>query len=214
MKRANKLILPVAVFLVTMLLACGDSTESNPAPASNRVTADAGATDIATTPSPDTSRGTGTPDLSATDAGSPTPDISPDRTPDFSIQPDSVPTPDATAADVGGSGDALSAGACDNPDDRSAVMDAQDEMVDKITGCAIGCGLGGSYECSRDCVRDELGISESCAGCFAENILCTLDNCFFECSLDSTSDGCLSCQAENCNPAFEECAGIPAGIPE
>ena len=161
-------------------------------------TPDTGTPDTGTpdTGAPDTGTpDTGTPDTGAPDTGTPdtgTPDLG---TPDTG-------TPDADVA----TGDAYSAGACDNPADRGRLRAIESEIPDAMGTCAFECIVTGGT-CAAECSERELEISSECATCFGDMIACTTASCALNC-LTPDSPQCLECQEENCFPGFETCAGL------
>jgi len=50
-------------------------------------------------------------------------------------------------------------------------------------------------------------MSAGCIDCFSQQANCVLDNCATICAFGST-EACDACVYENCQPAFEACAGI------
>tara|TARA_B100000029_G_scaffold290755_1_gene284326 strand:- start:1854 stop:2150 length:297 start_codon:yes stop_codon:yes gene_type:complete len=51
------------------------------------------------------------------------------------------------------------------------------------------------------------GLTAQCSSCFVNTILCAIDNCVPQC-LAPTSDACVACRIEYCDPEFYECSGI------
>ena len=107
-------------------------------------------------------------------------------------------------------GDTGEGGACTNEADL-ALINSDD--VD-VTGAAQTCGLGclGDDDpgaCSAACVSEETGISEACAGCYGDTVLCSAENCLADCAMDPAGDACGECQAEFCLDDFYACTGLP-----
>jgi len=102
--------------------------------------------------------------------------------------------------------DGLGSGACTNPADLQALQGA--DISTTITDCAMSCIMTGGT-CAKDCVIEKTGLSDPCAQCFGDIITCATSQCMFQCMGGDTPE-CASCRETNCNPAFEECAGMPA----
>ena len=100
-------------------------------------------------------------------------------------------------------------------DDDLAKIQAGDP-----NGAATTCGLGclanaDPATCSMECVTTETGLSEGCAGCYVETIVCTIDNCVGECATDPLSEDCTTCQnAAGCIERFYACSGLPQSDPQ
>jgi len=102
-------------------------------------------------------------------------------------------------------------GACDNDADESVLGALGDDLDDIVGSCALGCLLSSDVStCGAECVEDDTNLSNGCSNCFGEIIGCTAENCAFQCGLDSAGAACAECREDNCNDAFETCAGIPA----
>jgi len=53
-------------------------------------------------------------------------------------------------------------------------------------------------------------LTDACAGCYAESVACTIENCIGECVSDPESDACIQCREdEGCTPGFFDCSGLP-----
>jgi len=98
-------------------------------------------------------------------------------------------------------------GACADPDDRAWLAMNHRGLADTSKDCAFAC-LTDDAACAARCMREETGLSPSCADCFGAFIDCTTSSCALRCIAPS-SDMCASCQARHCEPTFERCAGIP-----
>ena len=133
------------------------------------------------------------------DGGTPADDPDPDPDP----QPDPDPDPDPEPEP--------SAGACDNAADEEELADIEDTLDDVVGDCALGCLLSSDKTtCGAECVSDNTNLSDGCAHCFGAIIECTAANCSLPCGINAAGESCASCREENCNSAFEQCAGIPA----
>lgn len=58
------------------------------------------------------------------------------------------------------------------------------------------------------------GLSDACAGCFADTVKCAISKCLTQCLSDSNSQACKDCRAQNCDPAFYACSGLPQQSPD
>lgn len=77
------------------------------------------------------------------------------------------------------------------------VVDASEQNVNALVTCII------------DCVQLEVDLSDDCLSCYAGVVVCAVNDCLVECAEDTSSEACVDCRAENCDPAFTECAGTP-----
>jgi hypothetical protein len=76
-----------------------------------------------------------------------------------------------------------------------------------FTECVVNGTEDGTVEGILD-VSTEL--SEACAGCYADAVNCSKDNCFSECVGKGGSEECQTCREEQgCNEAFFSCSGLP-----
>jgi hypothetical protein len=107
------------------------------------------------------------------------------------------------SAGEGGSGGAE--GACTNEADTAIVCDAG--FTAAVTACGTS-NIGAGAEAIATCVADDTGTSAECATCFGETTQCTIDNCIQAgCAADPMGEECTNCRAENCDEAFNACAG-------
>ncbi|MFT5435104.1 MAG: hypothetical protein ACI9OJ_005821, partial [Myxococcota bacterium] len=54
----------------------------------------------------------------------------------------------------------------------------------------------------------DVGFSTECGNCMGDAVACMLTSCSEACSADATAPECAGCAAENCNTAFQGCAGL------
>ncbi len=102
-------------------------------------------------------------------------------------------------------------GACSNS------VDFQVYSEKDLTEDARWCALDRLFEDTEPCFR-ELGLTSKCSTCWAENVKCTREYCWFPCmmetflGLDSSTESslskCFACDEKNCGPAFASCAGM------
>ena len=102
----------------------------------------------------------------------------------------------------------LGDGACTNDADMAILDSLDSEQI--ATSCAIECiGQPDMETCSANCISNATGLSAECIDCFVGVVMCTVQHCVGFCSVNPESDACVSCRAEHCVPAFEECTGLP-----
>ena len=124
--------------------------------------------------------------------------------------------PEGEAADAGetsteddATGDA--AGACINDDDQAIIDDPDVDVTAVATDYAYACLTDEDIgACAAAGVSADTGLSNECAYCYAEQVVCAAENCLSQCIADSEAQGCVDCRNENCVPLFEPCSGIAA----
>ena len=96
-------------------------------------------------------------------------------------------------------------GACTNQADLAVV---QSKDVATIAGT---CGKNniGNETATKKCIKDETNLSDPCVGCFYDTIQCTISKCLTQCLADPAAQACKDCRAQNCDPAFYACSGLP-----
>ena len=100
-------------------------------------------------------------------------------------------------------------GACTSPSDLAVFMSGEIESVGP--DCGLGClDATDQYTCSLDCIMTKTGLSQGCAECFADQIMCVISECVPVC-LTPESDDCDVCIEAKCNPGFFACAGVGPG---
>lgn len=115
-----------------------------------------------------------------------------------------------------------------DPEAQNACRNAADCAIidtDEVRELAKNCGLasrGMESDCdvfeqfNLDCVITETsnkimapGLSEPCAQCYAETVVCGTQYCLSECAADADAPECVSCQLEaGCRLPFERCSGL------
>ena len=102
---------------------------------------------------------------------------------------------------------------CTGDDDLAKIQAGDPNGA--ATTCGLGCLANGDpATCSMECVTTETGLSEGCAGCYVETIVCTIDNCVGDCAVDPSSDACTTCQNDSgCIERFYACSGLPQSVP-
>ena len=102
------------------------------------------------------------------------------------------------------SSDGEDPGACTNEADLAIICGAG--FSEEVAACGTD-NLTGGAEAIAMCVADDIGLSAECSACFGATTQCTIDNCLTDCATDPLGDACATCRAENCDPAFNACAG-------
>ena len=112
----------------------------------------------------------------------------------------------ATSASGNSSGGMM--GACVNPVDEMKLTDQQAARI-AANGCAIMCAAYPVIPpCAKDCMVMMLGISDTCAQCWGDFVLCGMTMCVQPCVADPNTPKCLMCTGVTCDPAYHLCAGI------
>lgn len=98
---------------------------------------------------------------------------------------------------------------CQNETDCTFVVDGTARTTAQDCGKTTCLGSD-DEECARKCILAKLDMTSDCAGCYADFVQCTIDNCIAACIQDPDSDGCHTCQEEKgCRPTFDTCSGLP-----
>lgn len=98
------------------------------------------------------------------------------------------------------------------------------QLEDGLTGReqarlhATDCGLASLSLCEPDvaavtCMLEKRGVplSKTCASCYGDIVLCTIDKCIQRCISDPAAEDCKACQVEKgCQAAFDVCSGLDA----
>jgi hypothetical protein len=104
-----------------------------------------------------------------------------------------------------GGGGGTVTGACTMPEDVAIICD------ESFTAAATTCGTENILEgpeAIAACIAEDTGLNVNCATCFGETTQCTIDNCIEAgCAVEPMGQSCTMCRAENCDPAFNACAG-------
>jgi hypothetical protein len=110
-----------------------------------------------------------------------------------------------SAGAAGGPPDAGS-GACTNQADFTIIQGATFQAT--VSDCATK--NWGADPATKKCIVDATKLSDACATCFGATIKCAAQKCMAQCIADQNSQGCKDCRAQNCDPAFVTCSGLPA----
>jgi hypothetical protein len=119
-------------------------------------------------------------------------------------------TSDASVADTGardgGGADAEGGtlvGACTDPTDMAVAADPA--FASAPRDCGFMCFGNPDMTCSATCMQGK-GLTQPCASCWGDTINCGAMYCLTVC-FDATSQACLDCTAQHCDPAFHACSG-------
>lgn len=124
----------------------------------------------------------------------PSPSPSPEPAPAPTPEPDPAPTSDPPG------------GACDNEADLAILETVDAESA--ANECGVGClNADDIHACSETCIVAETGLSQPCASCFADVVVCVVEQCFFPCS-QPESPACAACIESACIPPLEACSGL------
>lgn len=99
-----------------------------------------------------------------------------------------------------------------------ACSDSQDLKVyntSSLTEDARSCAVDRLFEDTRPCFEG-LGMTNDCANCWAENVKCTKENCWFPCLMetilgiksDTSLSRCFACDEKHCGKEFARCSGL------
>ena len=84
------------------------------------------------------------------------------------------------------------------------------DALDDAEGCTNACAAGtpGYGGCVKECLESE-GLSDGCAGCFADVFVCSVEICNDECfGPGANADDCSACQDVGCGENFVSCSGF------
>ena len=98
-------------------------------------------------------------------------------------------------------------GARDNEADMALVDTPEFDAVTDT--CGTNCVLSGGVDCVTNCLATETGVSTECARCYDGIVNCSAQSCWDMCIFDSAGEACRNCVAVMCEPAFDQCRGIP-----
>lgn len=112
-------------------------------------------------------------------------------------------------------------GACLTGNDLAMLSRDGARIRHRAQGCAFVC-YSDSDECTEEFrqywsvdkdqltsqLMDATRLSEPCAACFADTILCAAERCAQVCAPDSASDDCLWCLDDHCERDFQSCSGV------
>ncbi|MFT7626271.1 MAG: hypothetical protein ACI9WU_005466, partial [Myxococcota bacterium] len=110
---------------------------------------------------------------------------------------------DGTATDGGDDG----AAGCLSDADTQALTDEGEIVSEAVADCLESC-VELTSECVGACLLTEHEISEGCADCFGERLLCLVDACEGPCGLTFDSEACGVCLDASCLDQFDGCSHI------
>jgi hypothetical protein len=94
--------------------------------------------------------------------------------------------------------------ACADPTDTAAMEKYAATFEQDLQMC------GGDWTDSNTvvaCIRQQVGLTQPCALCYAQAGLCAANQCSM-CAGDSTTTECVSCVGSKCTPVLTLCSGI------
>ncbi len=138
----------------------------------------------------------------------------PDASPDVAVPEQEALCEDGEDEDLDGDTDCEDAdcrhavaleGACVNREDLRAIafLDYNVEW----NNCVVGENCFTDVECNTPCFARNTGLTEPCARCFAEIVVCIVGRCAGVCGGGGGSPECLACIGETCGPPYRECFG-------
>ena len=74
-----------------------------------------------------------------------------------------------------------------------------------LTSCILSKDRRG---CAAAKMVSDIGLTAPCAGCWADEGLCTVGHCLLPCA-NPTSAACAACSEAHCFPACVACSGLP-----
>jgi len=94
-------------------------------------------------------------------------------------------------------------GACVNEDDLTKIQPLNYDA--EWNKCVPGCLT--KVDCNTSCFMTNTGVSEPCAGCFAELVRCWILSCASACPNGGGSPECFACVEQACLPDYQSCFG-------
>ncbi|CAE7444083.1 unnamed protein product [Symbiodinium sp. CCMP2456] len=103
----------------------------------------------------------------------------------------------------------LEGGKCQNPTDLKIWKSGGRRSFDSaLNHCGRSCAAG--IPCTQDCMKKQ-GYSAGCAGCMAQLVGCSRDNCINQCISSDSSPACTGCVKKHCRPKMKGCSGFNVG---
>jgi len=106
---------------------------------------------------------------------------------------------------------AVGDGHCENDYDMEIILNGNDDDHDPAVQAAILCTMDQclmDLTCIANCLEEGIGISEPCAGCYADVGLCAFTSCQNNCVMDSSSAKCVLCVEDGCLDDLPDCSGL------
>lgn len=109
-------------------------------------------------------------------------------------------------------------GQCSTRQDMEIMGQTKATLTRDSTRCAFLMFLGNPKLVSK-CMKEKVGFTDSCTGCWTNNIQCTFQKCKFTClqskmlgesnngGADGSLNSCLECDEKMCGPDFLTCSG-------
>lgn len=99
---------------------------------------------------------------------------------------------------------------CNDTQDLEIFKAEWETLHGKVDKCATRCL--GRYNCANACVKKELGLTNECSACFANNIVCGASKCMAECLVDHYSEKCMKCYEKYCHPVLLNCTNVDPSV--
>lgn len=89
-------------------------------------------------------------------------------------------------------------------------LDSGPDLSDEESATIIGCAVEGTG--TAEGLKQKLpSMSTGCLTCYAEDVLCMVENCSSVCAADMQSPECMECRETfMCKQAFDLCSGLPS----
>lgn len=99
--------------------------------------------------------------------------------------------------------------------DCSNSIDYEVYKSESLTEDARSCAVNRLFEDTSPCF-EKLGLTKTCAQCWAENVKCTKENCWFPCLMETilgiksetSLSQCFACDEKHCGKDFARCSGL------
>lgn len=128
---------------------------------------------------------------------------------------------DTATADTADTTPAPATDQCTNAADGAVIQADPDAPGAKATSCGTDSCITFAFSdlaqfetCVQDCMTDDdtgAGLSDGCALCYTQIVVCTAANCLSapaNCATAPGGEACVECRNTNCGPAFASCSGL------
>jgi len=99
---------------------------------------------------------------------------------------------------------------CNDTQDLAVFNKSYTIFHTRVKTCAQECLA--TKECTQTCLIKDLGLTDTCATCFADSVWCTAENCAIYCTVAPDSKSCLDCEKQYCQAALVKCAGVDESV--
>ena len=104
---------------------------------------------------------------------------------------------------------AAGGGGCADASDLAIFHDNRSTVKAAIQAALTSCILSKDRRgCAAAKMVSDIGLTAPCAGCWADEGLCTVGHCLLPCA-NPTSAACAACSEAHCFPACVACSGLP-----